>query len=61
MYNLSTDPEEKVNLYKTDEGITKAMEMYMDRWLSSVPEFSGKSGKIDKETKERLKSLGYIQ
>jgi len=61
LYDLSKDPDEKENLYNGNGGISKELEVTLNRWLSEVREESGSPVKLDKEALDRLKSLGYIK
>jgi len=61
LYDLSKDPNEKENLYNGNGGISKELEVTLNRWLSEIREESGSPVKLDKGTLDRLKSLGYIK
>ena len=61
LFDLSVDADEKTNLYSKGSSISGMMEISLNNWVSSVEKFSGPSVKIDKDSLERLKSLGYIQ
>ena len=59
-YNLLADPAEQHNLYSS----TSELELLNDRltkWIASMPRQDLRGKALDKETVERLKSLGYIQ
>lgn len=63
LFNIEEDPAESVNLLKRYPDRAKAMESEMNEFIATLP----KPGppvpvqKIDKNTKETLKSLGYVQ
>jgi arylsulfatase A-like enzyme len=61
LYDLAQDPDERKNLYSTGSPIAEAMQADLERWLEAVPREQAPSNKVDKETLERLKSLGYTQ
>ncbi|MFX0194687.1 MAG: sulfatase-like hydrolase/transferase [Candidatus Hodarchaeota archaeon] len=61
LYNLSKDPSEKNNLYKSDNVVAKELEMRLEQWLHTTVAEYGSSTKLDKASHDRLKSLGYIK
>ncbi len=61
LYDLPNDPNEKMNLYKPDDGKSIELETRLNEWLKTVPAESDSAAKLDKETLDRLKSLGYIK
>jgi arylsulfatase A-like enzyme len=61
LYNLSRDPHEQKNLYKPDGPVSQQLEAKLDEWVKSVRPRPGQPAKLDRETLDRLKSLGYIQ
>ena len=61
LYDLSNDPNERENLYKEDDGVSKELESRLKEWLKTVKEETGSPAKLDKEALDRLKALGYVQ
>lgn len=61
LYDLSTDKNEMQNLYKVDDTTSKQLEMKLNQWLEITEGELESSPKLDKDTLDRLKSLGYIQ
>ncbi|MBI3666423.1 MAG: sulfatase [Acidobacteria bacterium] len=61
LYDLSKDPNETRNLYSTGDGVSRELEARLNQWLETVPPENPSVHKLNKETLERLKSLGYIQ
>lgn len=61
LYDLSKDPNEKVNLYSADHPVSRELESQLNQWLKDTEEESGTAAKLDKDALERLKALGYIQ
>jgi arylsulfatase A-like enzyme/Tfp pilus assembly protein PilF len=60
LYNLSLDPEEKVNLYNSEIKIRDDLKASLDDILSKYSTSQSGGRKISQEELERLKSLGYI-
>jgi arylsulfatase A-like enzyme len=64
LYNLKTDPLEKINLYDTPEyketcaNLEKLLKRILDQ--SSDPDFSPKETTIEEKTLEQMKALGYL-
>jgi arylsulfatase A-like enzyme len=63
LYDLSIDPNEKINLYKAGHEIVQELVTRLSQWLDEEPEVQSKSSsvEIDTGTLERLKSLGYAK
>ncbi|MBI3666424.1 MAG: sulfatase [Acidobacteria bacterium] len=61
LYDLSKDPDETRNLYSAGDGVSRELEARLDQWLDTVHAESGGPSNLNKETLERLRSLGYIQ
>ncbi len=67
LYDVSTDPNETTNIYSKNTDVAVDLEALLNQWLSDTKEESPyfKSSlshkKIDKDTLDRLKALGYIQ
>ena len=63
LFNLKDDPSENNNLIKQDVGHAKSLKDDLINYLSGLPN-PGRVGtvqKVDKDTQEALKSLGYIE
>jgi arylsulfatase A-like enzyme len=63
LFNLKDDPSENNNLIKQDVGHAKSLEDDLKNYLSGLPN-PGQAGtlqKVDNDTQEALKSLGYIE
>jgi arylsulfatase A-like enzyme/lysophospholipase L1-like esterase len=63
LYNLKNDPDELVNLVDENKQKFKFLRQRLDIWEGNqtVSETSNMFKKLDKKTKERLRSLGYCQ
>jgi arylsulfatase A-like enzyme len=62
LYNLGQDPGETNNLIKTQPEIKNKLHQYFDQWLNENNKLRKWAyQKIDEQTAEQLKSLGYIQ
>lgn len=67
-YDLKKDPQEWRNIYSADDKIASEFRKKLSGWIQNNKEFSQKVLKgekvtpalLDKETKESLKSLGYV-
>ncbi len=62
LYDVSTDPEESVNLLPQSQDIARKMKADLDRLMaeSSVGAPAPQAANLDKETMERLTALGYV-
>ena len=62
LYDLSKDPKEKKNIYKTDRMFSE-LETKLNQWIKSIKPGPGvgKPSKLNEKTRNRLKALGYIQ
>lgn len=61
LFELMKDPNEKKNLYDANDNISMQLEAELNQWLKDNKEESGSAVKLDKDARERLKALGYIQ
>jgi len=61
LYDLNNDPHEKIDLANKDIKRSDRLKKELDIYINKKSSFKSKSIKMDKETRERLKSLGYIQ
>jgi arylsulfatase A-like enzyme len=60
-YDLEADPTELHNLYPLNKPEVKALEDRLVKWIAAMPPQDLRGAKLDKQTIERLKSLGYVQ
>jgi len=64
LYNLAEDPNESDNLYNPDDYTSKELESRLNQWLAlaaaSVRKYDSDI-KLDQDTLNRLKSLGYAR
>jgi choline-sulfatase len=60
LYNLSTDPGEIRNVIGEQRQVAAQMEAVLSAWQKNLAPVNGPSG-TDKDTLDRLKSLGYVQ
>ena len=61
LYDLSTDPTERKNIYRVDSTIAKTMRETLNEWLDEVPMQMQPPKKVNTRTMDRLKALGYVQ
>lgn len=61
LYNLQHDPGESKNLYHPHDPKSLELAARLSAWSRAVAQKSGSGVKLDSETLERLKSLGYVQ
>ncbi len=61
LYDLAADPEETQNLYRADDPHAKALADRLSAWVATAPRQFDAPGKLDKNSFEKLKSLGYAQ
>lgn len=61
LYNLSDDPKELQNLYKSEDPVSRKFSEELDQWLQAIPNRKTAPDKMDRQTRDRLRSLGYIQ
>lgn len=61
LYDLASDPEEKHNLYSPENAQAKELSQRLDAWVATIPRQKTSPSKLDPATRERLKSLGYVQ
>ena len=62
LFNLKDDPEEKINITGQDSKRTEGMMTRLKQYLAKLPKpgLAVPSGEPDDQTKEALKSLGYV-
>jgi arylsulfatase A-like enzyme len=62
LYDLAADPEETRNLYRTDDPRAKALADRVSAWVAAAPrQVVEPPHQLDKNSVEKLKSLGYAQ
>jgi arylsulfatase A-like enzyme len=61
LYDLASDPQEKQNLYSPENAQAKELSQRLDAWIATIPHQKTSPSKLDPATRERLKSLGYVQ
>jgi len=61
LYDLASDPEEKYNLYTPGNTQAKELSLRLDEWVATLPHQRPSHSELDPATRERLKSLGYVQ
>jgi arylsulfatase A-like enzyme len=61
LYDLAADPGETHNLYRADDPHAKALADRLSAWVAAAPRKFDEPGKLDKNSFEKLKSLGYAQ
>jgi arylsulfatase A-like enzyme len=64
LYNLSDDPREELDLFAVGDEISEKLEAEMNKWVASVEPVSKEvapTSKLDTDTINRLKSLGYVK
>jgi len=61
LYNLSQDPTETRGLYGLDDPAARLLNSMMESWIQRIPRARTKDKKLDRQTVDRLRSLGYVQ
>jgi len=61
LYDLSRDPDEKVNLYRPDDRISGKLLLQLNQRLKNVAVKSSRPAKLDEGALDRLRSLGYVK
>jgi len=61
LYDLQNDPKEEKNLINEKPELAKEMGLLLKKLRSGKKKFKSSKAKIDKETEEMLRSLGYTQ
>ena len=61
LYDLSKDPDEKVDLYRPADRISGELELQLNERLKSNAVKSSPPAKLDEGALDRLKSLGYVK
>jgi arylsulfatase A-like enzyme len=60
LYDLAADPGESKDLCSAEGARCSRMQEELDAWVSGIPKHTGPARKIDSQTLERLRSLGYV-
>jgi iduronate 2-sulfatase len=60
-YNLTIDPGESQNRYDPNDPVVASLQNSLATWAATMPKQLSKPTKMDKETVDRIRSLGYIQ
>ncbi len=60
LYDLDRDPAETVNLYAALPEVARRLGEKLDGWLASAPPPPPSPAPLDEETRQRLRSLGYV-
>jgi hypothetical protein len=60
-YDLAKDPKESQNRYDRGNPVVASLENSLTQWSAGIPKQLSKPTKMDKETVDRIRSLGYIQ
>lgn len=61
VFDLSKDRDELTDLKPQDKPLSRQLGMQLTKWVKSRPEQKRQQVKLDAESLERLKSLGYVQ
>src|SRR5262249_45855171 len=62
LYDLSSDPGELKNLYRPTDPVSRELDRKLTDWNQQLPRRKGKSAPMtDRQSLERLRSLGYVQ
>lgn len=61
LYDLAADPNETHNLYKAGDDHAAELVGQLTAWAAAAPKQVERPRKLDKDSVERLKSLGYAQ
>jgi arylsulfatase A-like enzyme len=60
VYNIVNDPEEQMNLIATTQR-SGELEAVLHQWLSTLQKATRRTHTLDRDTLQRLRSLGYVQ
>jgi arylsulfatase A-like enzyme len=60
VYELTSDPGERVNLSRPDETTAGLRDELEELWASLQPAASGEAVELDEVTRKRLEALGYV-
>ena len=63
LFDLKSDPQEKINLVGKNKEIASKLESELHRWNTSLPVYKDHEDsfqpEIDEETREKIKKTGY--
>ena len=60
LYDLSADPDEKTNLYRSNDPVAMKLQARLEAWIAAIPKTPNRQ-RLDPKTIAALKSLGYTQ
>jgi arylsulfatase A-like enzyme len=61
LYDIATDPGEQHDLCGSESGMCASLQQKLDDWKAGIPQAQMPVHKLDKQSMERLRSLGYVQ
>ena len=61
LYNFKQDPHELKNLYSPDDPASRLLSSALESWIERIPRVKVTNKNMDRQTLERLRSLGYVQ
>ena len=61
LYDLSRDPNELHNLYNPEDAVSRQLSDALDKVTRAIPSRRFAPKQVDRDTLERLRSLGYVQ
>jgi hypothetical protein len=61
LYDLSVDPNEERNLYREGDRASVELQTLLESWLGTLARHPPSRQTLDRETMDRLRSLGYVQ
>ncbi len=63
LYNLELDPEETNNLYRDKPAVSRQLEQTLEQWIAARQQeaIQGPDQALSRDTRDRLKALGYIE
>ena len=64
LYDLSKDPNERKNIYNLENSVSKELETKLNSWLSTIKSADAEGiapVKLDRDTLDALKTLGYVK
>jgi len=61
LYDVARDPEERRSLFRPSEPSAQQLMALLNAWVAAAPAHGERDGRVDAETLQRLRSLGYVQ
>jgi arylsulfatase A-like enzyme len=61
LYDVAKDPAEQHDLCAAERATCASLQQKLEAWIASIPRTRTPDRKLDKQSLERLKSLGYTQ